>query len=103
MEKEEKKETTIIGDDRAQSISVAKEFLANLGRKSTPESARSLLIGAGVWDIHTNLDVIRLRIPTTFGSDLEQLASDHGGRVYAELAVACAALVCHERVRQGHS
>ena len=76
MEKEEKKETTIIGDDRAQSISVAKEFLANLGRKSTPESARSLLIGAGIWDIHTNLDVIRLRIPTSFDAELEQFASD---------------------------
>lgn len=74
MEKEEKKES--IGGDKAQSISVAKGFLAKLGRKATPESARSLLIGAGIWDIHTNLDVIRLRIPTSFDTELVHLALD---------------------------
>jgi exoribonuclease-2 len=74
MEREEKKDA--IGSDKAESISVAKTFLMRLGHKSTPESARSLLTGAGIWDVHTNLDVIRLRIPTSFGSDLERLASD---------------------------
>ena len=74
MDREEKKNA--IGGDKAESLSLAKNFMSKLGRKSTPESARSLLIDAGIWDIHTNLDVIRLRVPTSFGSDLEQLAKD---------------------------
>ena len=60
-------ETAIVSD------LFAKQFLKKIDRRSTPESAMSLLVGTGIWYIHTNLDMIRLRIPNTFVSGSEDL------------------------------
>jgi hypothetical protein len=58
-----------------QAMAEAKTFLKQLGRRSTPEAARTLLVGTGRWDVHTNLDLIRLRTPTAFSDSLEELAA----------------------------
>lgn len=66
-------EKAAIGED-AEAIITAKEFLKKLGLRLTPEASRTLLVETGIWSIHTNLDIIRLRIPTTFAPGLEDLA-----------------------------
>ena len=71
----EREETAAIGDDSV-SLASAKAFLKQIGHRSTPESARAILVGIGEWNLHTNLDMIRLRIPTAFGPGLEDLATE---------------------------
>ena len=60
-------------DDVARRAS-ARGFLKALGRKATPEAARSLLVDIGVWDAHENLDVIRQRTRMEFSEELEESA-----------------------------
>ena len=60
----------------AEAIDAAKQWLRKLGRRATPEAARHLLLQVGVWDRHTNLDLIRLEVPTEFDQLLEEAAKD---------------------------
>lgn len=61
-----------------EDIASAKQFIQNIGRRATPEMARTLLISLGIrgWDKHTNMDLIRLKIRTTFDQYLEDAAID---------------------------
>ena len=38
--------------------------------------ARQLLVTLGIWDDHTNLDIIRLKVRTSFSKNLEDLANE---------------------------
>lgn len=60
----------------ANELAVAKKFLQNIDRKVTPDVARQLLVSLGIWDEHTNLDIIRLKVRTAFDTHLEELAND---------------------------
>jgi len=61
-----------------EDVASAKQFIQNIGRRATPETARTLLISLGIrgWDKHTNMDLIRLNIRTTFDQYLEDAAID---------------------------
>merc|ERR1719253_735458 len=60
----------------AAELARAKQFLQNIDRRATPEVARQILIGLGVWTKHTNLDVIRLKVRSVFDEYLEVAAAD---------------------------
>ena len=61
-----------------EDIASAKQFIQNIGRRATPEMARTLLVSLGIrgWNKHTNMDLIRLKIRTTFDQYLEDAATD---------------------------
>jgi exoribonuclease-2 len=63
-------------DSDANELAAAKQFLQNIDRRATPEVARQLLVSLGIWNKHTNLDIIRLKVRTTFDAYLEDAAVD---------------------------
>jgi len=62
----------------SEAITCAKQFLQNVGRRATPEMARTMLVSLGIngWNKHTNMNLIRLKIPTTFDQYLEDAATE---------------------------
>ena len=54
---------------------LARALLQRLGRKATAESGRQLMVQLGLWSAHENLELRRLRIPVSFGSELVASAS----------------------------
>jgi exoribonuclease-2 len=60
----------------ANAISTARNFLKQLGRRTTPDAARLILVATGIWDVHTNLDIIRLQIPIDFTPAIKKAAAD---------------------------
>mmetsp|Transcript_20693 Transcript_20693/g.44936 ORF Transcript_20693/g.44936 Transcript_20693/m.44936 type:complete len:806 (+) Transcript_20693:151-2568(+) len=60
----------------AEVMAIAKLFLQNIDRRATPEVARQLLVSLGVWTKHSNLDLVRLKVRTTFDQYFEDAAVD---------------------------
>lgn len=52
------------------SDEAARELLQRLGRKATAEAGRQLLVALGLWDLHENLELKRLEVPTRFDESL---------------------------------
>ena len=71
-----RREEKAAGIDADNAIASAKQFLQNIGLRATAEVARKLLVSLNIWSKHTNLDLIRLKVPTSFGQSLEDAAAD---------------------------